>query len=784
MSMESFKQSYDERKNSVLALLEQTSQFFRRQGQEEKAQSLERLRTNVENDLFSIVLVGEFSAGKSTFLNALMHRRILPSFTSETTATVNFLRHQDQAPNGEAGIVYYSDGRTETLSELNLEAVAQVVSTRGDREDSRIADTVDHVDLFLDSKLLQNGVMLVDSPGLNGVAARHQEITERQIMASHASIFMFNAERPGSRTDFAYLRDLKNKSKNIFFVMNKINAIRASEGQTVEGVVEGLRATYHSQFPDETELPKIWPVAGDAALAARDPNAFYHDEPVETQEQREQLEKLSRLKYFEDRLWQYLTQGEKAQAQLRGPVESCIAALGEQREYLEAQVKLLEGESGQEDLEKERAFLEEKLQGLEQERKKTNPELLRRVNETMRDLREAADAKTHMENERIRAELDRREELEELSGYARRLDSVIEGKYRSIAAQLDDQLREELIGAVQDSTESYFEELEGAFQEISDHAELSFQVDKLELNNETIPVGLQQFETERAKLEQKIQKQQELLEQMEKQSVQARIAERNLREYREELASAQKRRDMIQQMFVIPDAVERSKEVERFHKRGGIFGGVANFLFGEKYVGTGIEIQVDTSAHDAAVKEREQLLSSLDQEIEKARETVKQAKDSLETDPEVAAYQTEQAENRLKKLEAEYKEKVRQFNERLDQRTKKMRQQLTGQVVDYLDDYASDFSREIRKYLNNQKNDYIKAVHDLLNASLDQELRKTSGKLEALIQTIESGGEERRRQLEAAKEALDEVCGLLSQGVDLSVRLEQEMDDHIEQEAL
>lgn len=43
-------------------------------------------RENLEKDEFSIVLVGEFSAGKSTFLNALMGERLLPSFSSETTA--------------------------------------------------------------------------------------------------------------------------------------------------------------------------------------------------------------------------------------------------------------------------------------------------------------------------------------------------------------------------------------------------------------------------------------------------------------------------------------------------------------------------------------------------------------------------------------------------------------------------------------------------------------------------------------------------------------------------
>lgn len=222
--MNTYKEDYDVRKANVVEYLSQTIQFLEgREGMADTVAALEHYRRNVEEGLFSIVLVGEFSAGKSTFLNALMHKRILPSFTSETTATVNFLRHTSQSPNHEAGIVYYNDNRQQSIPELTLQALEKVVSTRGDTEDAKVAASVDHVDLFLESPLLQDGVMLVDSPGLNGVADHHREITERQIQASHASIFMFSARQPGSRTDFAYLRDLKSQSGNIFLVLNMID---------------------------------------------------------------------------------------------------------------------------------------------------------------------------------------------------------------------------------------------------------------------------------------------------------------------------------------------------------------------------------------------------------------------------------------------------------------------------------------------------------------------------------------------------------------------------------
>ena len=216
--MKDYMAAYEQRKGRVISFLEQTIDYLIAQDKKTEAESVATLKKSVEQYFFSIVVVGEFSSGKSTFLNALMRQRILPSFTSETTATVNFLRHKSQASNGEAGIVYYINGEHKEISDLNLNTIEKFVSTRGDEGDKHIATTIDHVDLFLDSKFLYNGVMLVDSPGLNGIADYHREITEAQIKVSNASIFMFNADHPGSKTDFQFLGNLKNQMNRIFFI--------------------------------------------------------------------------------------------------------------------------------------------------------------------------------------------------------------------------------------------------------------------------------------------------------------------------------------------------------------------------------------------------------------------------------------------------------------------------------------------------------------------------------------------------------------------------------------
>lgn len=308
--MTDYKQVYTQRKNEVTAFLAQSIQEVRALGRSDEAQSLQVLMDNVEKDVFSIVVVGEFSAGKSTFLNAMMHKRVLPSNSGETTATVNFLRHASCAPNGEAGIVYYRspEGRTETLQDLELSTVENVVSTKGDDGEDTVAARIDHVDLFFDSDFLKDGVMLVDSPGLSGLAAHHREITEEQIRRSNACIFLFNACQPGSKSNFEFLHNLKNWNSNTFFALNKVDQINEGEGKSVEEVTEYIKKTYCEQFPEEKEMPHIWPISAKKALAARDKSIQkikgpFGVQPIETEEDRRALENASRMEAFEDRLW-------------------------------------------------------------------------------------------------------------------------------------------------------------------------------------------------------------------------------------------------------------------------------------------------------------------------------------------------------------------------------------------------------------------------------------------------------------------------------------------------
>lgn len=775
-----YKIEYIQRKNDVMDFLNQSIQVMEALEKKDEADNLRVFYNNVEKNVFSIVVVGEFSAGKSTFLNAMMHKKALPTFSTETTATVNFLRHVTCAPNGEAGIVYYREpkGSTEVLKSLDPATIERVVSTRGDKENDRVATRVDHVDLFFDSDFLTDGVTLVDSPGLNGTADHHREITEEQICRSSACIFLFNAEQPGSKSNFDFLRELKSRNSNIFFVLNKINTIKTAEGETVEGIVNHIARIYHEQFPEETQIPHIWPISANEALTARDLNIksildiWGNERSIDTPEERGRLEKKSRMKNFEDHLWNYLTNGARARDQLLSPLGSTLKALSAQKEGLKTQIEMLEQESGSEELEQQKEILEGKIAELQTRRMEASRQLKGQMRETLNDLQNQAKTECGQLQEKIKGELKRKGSPEDLQQYSTKLGDKLQREYGRIAAELDEQLRRELLDMVytefMDHAEELAEKLDGA------DSPVKLGIDPKNFQIESISSGLDlgEFDKKCEALEKRVEELQEKSEQLKDDFIAARANERDLQEAQKWLKQLKENREEFKAAFKIPE-VNKTKKTEMVDRdRNGIFGKIANVFVGGRREQVETE-ETDSAAHDAAIKDRNEILNDKDKVIREAEAAVNEAKARVhETRSEVLdGRQQREAirlEEALRKLEETRENQAKEIKEASSRTLDRLQDELLGKV----EDCSYNVVSMVKSYLWERQKSYIQMVQDLVNISLNEELSKKKSELEKLIQTIQSKGEEREKALNDAKINLEKTKKLMDQGALLQVQLE------------
>ena len=760
---EIIRKSYVEKKEKILALLKKTELFYADNEDEGKVEVFQSLQKNLEDGEFSIVVVGEFSAGKSTLLNALMGQKILPSFSGETTATVNFLRHKDKADHGVRGKIYYKDGQTKELQDVSLDIINKYVSTKGDD----VAKTIEHLDLYLDSKFLEDGVTLVDSPGLNGIAEGHKEITEQQILKSNASIFVFNSDHPGSKTDFEFLYELQKKVKTIIFVLNKIDTIKEEEGNTVEVVVDSLKKNYKKQFPEAETIPEIWPVAAFPALMARSGEG-------------EGQEYDSRLQPFEERLLKFLTCGEKAHQQLVSPIERVLSVVKESKDIYEEDIEALNNKQDSVELENKIDELQEVIKGLVDEEKENKRDISRKVKAAFKNLNEGLIEEIEKEQEKKLRKIDRYDELEEIVRYLKSFEEEFLRSVKRIISSKEDDLQDHIRTII----EINYNEVAEAINERLMQSDAGINIDiknhlDINVDAESYKVGLKEMGEKSRKLEQELRELEEKADEAEEDFIKARDNEKRKKELQEQLIALEKTQDTINRR-IMPEVDRWEVTQADTEERGGILGGFLDIVIGEKKVNRQV-MKEDRSNRDRAEKQREEELAKNKREIKKTEEMLAgYNEDSVDLKQKRFEKMKKQIAKKMEELEKNTKNDI----EKIDASYKKQIQDCKYALRDFCDDVTDELKSIIKKETRKEQEVYVNIVMGVVEANLQNEIKQKEDRIRNLQKQMESSENDKKQQLEKLNEKILVMNDILSEGIDIQAELESEEIDTIAQQDL
>lgn len=185
---------------------------------------LQQARQQME-ELFLLVIAGEFNAGKSAFLNALLGEQLLTEGVTPTTSHIHILRY---------GETFSQETTPEDILLLQMPV-----------------------------EWLRN-ISLVDTPGVNAVIQRHQEITEEFVPRSDLVLFVTSADRPFSESERAFLEHIRQWSKKVVLIVNKIDLLE-NEADRVK-VLEFVREHGRHLFGAD---PQIFAVSARLALQAK-----------------------------------------------------------------------------------------------------------------------------------------------------------------------------------------------------------------------------------------------------------------------------------------------------------------------------------------------------------------------------------------------------------------------------------------------------------------------------------------------------------------------------------
>ncbi len=193
------------------------------------------------DELFLLVVVGEFNAGKSAFINALLGEDVLKEGVTPTTTQINILRY---------GSEY----------ERNVEQENMHVLTAP-------------IEILTD-------ISIVDTPGTNAIIRQHEEITSQFVPRSDLVLFITSADRPFTESERTFMQQIRDWGKKVIVVLNKIDLFE--DTADIERVITYIRDNTRTLL-DIT--PEIFPVSSRFAQRAKKGEPTYwensHFEPLE-----------------------------------------------------------------------------------------------------------------------------------------------------------------------------------------------------------------------------------------------------------------------------------------------------------------------------------------------------------------------------------------------------------------------------------------------------------------------------------------------------------------------
>jgi GTP-binding protein EngB required for normal cell division len=217
-------------------------------------EQLAALRDRLSEARLRVLVVGEAKRGKSTLINALLGRRLLPSGVIPLTAVATTVRYGDD-PHVR---VRFAGGHEEKYP---LTAVADLVTERGNPRNRR---GITAVTVFTDAPVLAGGVELVDTPGTGSVFEWDTDAALEALDTMDAAVFVLTADPPVSASERALLGTVSGLSVTTFAVLNKADHLDPA------GLAEAAEFT-GQVLAEAGQDGRIYPMSARAALDGGDP---------------------------------------------------------------------------------------------------------------------------------------------------------------------------------------------------------------------------------------------------------------------------------------------------------------------------------------------------------------------------------------------------------------------------------------------------------------------------------------------------------------------------------
>lgn len=742
--------------------LERTQELFEHFGSTELKTTHGRfaqLQNALAADHVNLVVLGEFSRGKSELLNALLGIELLQTAQETTTAVNTFLKALPPEHDERFIRIHYQDNRPAEEISWNDDNALRRWGTELEDSNADARRQVSHIEVFYDHDLLKKGLVLIDTPGLKTIVKHHEEITHRAIAEAHVALWVQATDQlGGTESEWEFMAQTLNRNFQKFItVVNKWDRVLdpedASDKQLSEEdrVARKLRVVKESftkslgehRNVDIERLTNEHYLFGVSARWGRDADP--------ARRKRSNIERLAQ------RIAEMVNSGEAQEQVILKPLMQLTEIQSQLRDYIDQELNQL-------DMDKSNEARNQELERLELDIRELQQEEARETRESHDDHERAARVVIDEIREQLLKPLKTlRDSLEDqvTSSYVRRmlatsskkigLPDELDAQYKAVAPQIDARWQEQkdkMAETLQGLRASYLDAMTKHARDIeSTLVQVNIELPKLALNLEFDFSALEEHRRRSAELDAEMEALQDEMDQVDAELGSTVIDNTKRQNAEEKIKRVQRQRENLGGPPAPTHYTERRKASD----------------WGSGFLWLSATYETVTRTDDSNVKQyerdkeqlreiQEQRESALDTIIEEEAELTGR-RISMEAARKKLDRQIAQREKKLQKVE----QKARADEEALIEDTLK---RLRRNTVDHLNTTIADIERyltsNLQRVFMDQATKLARCVREQMLEPL-QAKRSQQQEIQTLLQQSQAKITARRDELQNAQEALIEV---------------------------
>ncbi|MBE7033638.1 MAG: hypothetical protein E7406_05355 [Ruminococcaceae bacterium] len=213
---------------------------------------ISRAKEDLKRQTFTVAVVGEFSRGKSTFINKMFDREFLPVANMPTTAILTRIKHSDK----EYITVLDTANRKKKILPLSVDSWDQYIASDDGKDPSGVAF------VGIKSKWLSNGIEIVDTPGAGDLESSRAAVIGDALRGCDGAIITISATAAMSMSEKLFIEErlISKKTPFLLLIITKLDTVSKEQRNGIIDFVKAKLETWNMKdipvyVPYKTEMP-------------------------------------------------------------------------------------------------------------------------------------------------------------------------------------------------------------------------------------------------------------------------------------------------------------------------------------------------------------------------------------------------------------------------------------------------------------------------------------------------------------------------------------------------